>query len=156
MRLVDFRSSTGGSDPYASLEQISQRMKAFPGVLAGKIGEVIYDGALTASLGPYSTAQLGEMYNPYGPYSVRSPHPPMHPGIINFQTGTFYRNWQQLTRSSSHWILISTFNTSPYANALATGTDLMIMRPLPELVGERVSKRIDALTDQAGAQLALP
>lgn len=138
--LVDMQWS---SDVYvvdsADLERAAHRLRAMPTQIVDLAARMIYDGVQIASSGPYSNIALHAMYNPHGPYSTAHPHPPMHPGFINFQTGRFYRSWVQAFRWYKDSVRVSTFNTAPYANALALGTDLMIIRPLPQLVADKVS-----------------
>lgn len=131
----------------ADLKRSASEIEYFPRHVVDRLGEMIYGAVQVASLGQYSTAQLLSMYDPYGPYSVRSPHPPADPRIINFQTGTFYRSWVQTTRYFTDVAWIRTYNVAPYANALARGTDFAIARALPELVMERVSKPLSVVLE---------
>ncbi len=78
------------------------------------------------SSGPYKTAQLRQMGHPY---SRRRPAPPMHPAIINVQTGRFRNSWRIEARLTGTRLQLSVDNTSPEARFLLHGTRKMIARP---------------------------
>jgi len=87
--------------------------------------------ALERSSGRYSMALLAAMGHPY---STRDPHPPMHPGIINVQSGVFKRSWQDVAVRTADFMGSSMWNNAPHAVFLEDGTPRMISRPLVELV----------------------
>lgn len=93
----------------------------------------VFETALMFSSGPFSLAELAADDHPY---STRSPRPPMHPGIINRQSGEFYESWQSERTVGLDELASRTSNDAPYAGFLEHGTSTMIARPLPELVVE--------------------
>lgn len=149
---MQFSSHPDFSD-VAELDALASTIRSAPRIVIAQAARMIYDSVEIASLGPYSTAHLQAMYRPHGPYSVADPHPPQDPGIINLQTGRFYRSWVQSIRVSAFSALVSTYNTAPYADALADGTDLAIARPLPQLAAEKVSATLEATLERRAAQI---
>lgn len=88
------------------------------------------------SQGPFSATQLRAMGHPY---ARRAPSPPQDPAIINEQSGTFRRSWGPILQHyAAGTLFTSVQNTAPYSGYLARGTSLMISRPLPQRVYERI------------------
>lgn len=132
------------------VEALARSLIDLPERVADIGGQMVQQAALRYSHGPFSTSVLKSMYDPHGPYSKASPHPPAHPGQINYQSGLFAHSWHQTTTVTADAIKKSTFNTAPYAKDLEHGTDTAIARGLPELVVQTtfplVMQRIAHLT----------
>jgi len=84
------------------------------------------------SMGPYSLRMLARMGHPY---ARRRPRPPMHPGIINLQSGAFIGAWRvEMQQAQAGGLRTAAVNMADYSGFLDTGTRLMIRRPLVSLV----------------------
>lgn len=93
--------------------------------------------------------EAGGYGHPYGilPGKVRKPPPYGRfywdglPAKINKQTGLFFSSWKSVDPShSGDSIKSAVYNTAPYADELATGTDLQMARPLPDLAAYKLSR----------------
>ena len=119
------------------------------------IGDAMYR-AKQLSSGTYSTEILskpiwfGGWGHPYGIKPGYRKTPPPYPnqtweGLpakINKQTGTFYSRWNFSAPIVYGNIMIcSIFNTAPQADELATGNEVQMKRPLPDLVGYMIEKK---------------
>ena len=91
------------------------------------------DSAEANTRGPYSLARLAEMGHPY---AKRRPRPPMHPGILNKQTGRLNRSFRMgMPTVSSGTIHARIYNVDPKAERVETGLySRAIARPLPVVV----------------------
>lgn len=114
-------------------EELRRRARALKEELRRAEGETVRHGQTLGkrmSEGPYKQAQLDRMGNPY---SLRRSNPPMHPAIINRQTGAFWRGWR---RTLGHWrggrLVSFIYNLDPKARWLVRGTTRMIRRPIKE------------------------
>jgi hypothetical protein len=120
------------SDLPAYLRKVSTGLDAAVATAESESLDEHVDKARELSMGPYSLAQLREMGHPY---ARANPHPPMHPGIINRQSGRFIEEW---TKAFPRWVkgvLVSkAVNEAPYSGFLDRGTKFMIRRPLVFLV----------------------
>lgn len=93
---------------------------------------IILHEAQALSSGPYSRARLAAMGHPY---ARRNPRPPMHPGVINAQTGSFRRSWLvEAPRLSRGEVVMAARNTDWKADLLISGTGRMIPRPIDALL----------------------
>jgi hypothetical protein len=98
----------------------------------GWSGARLLDSARAHSEGPYSSAALAAMGHPY---SRRHPAAPLDPAVINVQTGQFRSSWAwRLPQESGGKLTTVVRNDDPKADDLASGTNRMIPRPLPEKV----------------------
>lgn len=118
----------------SSLDRLAHDLRSLPKHVAAVGGQTVMEAALRYSHGPFSTEYLQSLYDPFGPYSKRSPHPPADARMINYQTGLFARSWAQSVSVNFDEIVVSTFNTAPYADELEKGTSVMIARNLPQMV----------------------
>lgn len=95
--------------------------------------------AMSLSEGPYSLQVLAKMGHPY---AKRAPNPPMHPGIINIQSGKFRDNWTaEGPFSTGNGVRCRLRNATPYAKYLDQGTSKMIRRPIRQLIVMRIRAR---------------
>lgn len=148
------------------LENIAKNVApALRGALQSKIGPKALEMARTLSSGPYKMKDLRLMYDPYGPYSVADPHPPLDEYWINEQTGNFRSAWK--LRPALAQLKIILLNTDPKAQFLvqknpeSSGATRMIKRPIDDkieadmapLVVEYGAKAIrDMIEDQIKAK----
>lgn len=108
------------------------------------------DEARALSGGPYTLAMLRAMGHPY---ARRNPKPPMHSGIINRQSGRFYKSWAARSpRVTGDGIASGLSNRAPYSGYLGSGTKRMIKRPTVELIYARIAAQRRARIARAFAR----
>lgn len=124
--------------PQEVAAEIRRRAAALPRAIRAAEMETIkavQDTAKQFSRGGYSTLALTRMGHPY---AKRRPRPPADPGIINYQTGNFYRGWRRRTGGWSGGTLFSyVFNVSREGQLLqagGTGRSAMMERNILRLV----------------------
>lgn len=115
----------------ARLEQVVPQLLDRLEAAEERTQRFVFSLVLERSSGRYSLALLAAIGHPY---AKANPHPPMHPGIINVQSGVFKRSWQDQEHRRPDYIGFSIWNNAPHAMFLEHGTDKMIERPLVELV----------------------
>lgn len=87
------------------------------------------------SSGTFSTRQLAAMGSPYARRHGGMGVPHGDPGVINEQTGAFYRRWFPIKdKRFTNVIFNAVVNDSPIAGYLKRGTRTMIDRPIEERV----------------------
>lgn len=97
----------------------------------------------------YSLHQLARMGHPYG----IGRRPPMHPGVINFQSGKFYQGMLVSGPSKvGSQLRIYVSSTDEKSDMLLKGTSRMIARPYDKLLQHRLSRVIAPLFGQALAR----
>lgn len=105
------------------------------------------DGLETAqrvSSGPFSLRRLRQMGHPY---AKRDPRPPLHPGVINVQSGKFRRRWFARVNASKGEA--SVINQSETAKFLKGGTKRMIARPADQLILDNMQGKLAKHTKAA-------
>jgi hypothetical protein len=86
--------------------------------------------ARNLSSGPFTSSQLAAMDHPF---AVRHGSPRLDPGVINKQTGLFYRSWvADRVRLPDGSLSLVVRNRAPYAPYLEHGTSTAFARPLED------------------------
>ena len=98
------------------------------------------------SSGPFKAYLLRRRGHPYR----LGGRPPIHPGIINEQSGTFKKAWKaRPPRQHGNRLQTKVVNDTPYARFLFRGTKRMIARPLERLLRDRLAKKRAAIWNRA-------
>ena len=114
--------------------------------------ENVQDVLATARLyssGPYSRADLRRLGHPY---ARRRPRPPLPPGIVNVQTGTFLAGWR--VEGPDRDLASRVVNETDRAEFMR-GTARMIRRPIAAAVERETAERVEARR-QAALRKAFP
>lgn len=97
----------------------------------------------------YSLATLRKMHHPY---SVTTPLPPMPPGVINLQSGAFYRSlhWLNPVSSGQGSATIQFYSSDEEKSGwLVGGNGRMMARPYDALLRQRIYRGITRQLDAA-------
>jgi hypothetical protein len=94
--------------------------------------------------GPYTKAELRQLYNPRGPYSVADPHPPAPARYVNVQSGATREAWgMDGPRWQGDRIVTVIENPTKVAEWLLTGTRKMIPRPYVPAIEAGILPRVE-------------
>lgn len=108
--------------------------------------------AQEGSSGPYKMAELRR--KPLdSPYAKRHARPVLDPGVINIQTGLFWRSWKvQRAKQTKDGAAGAVINDAPYAQFLEEGTKTMFKRPIVERTIKNVTPTLRKIFQTAIAK----